>query len=341
MTSSEDKDRHDRLVKAFLGDLSAEEMDTQRRREYRQGYPKATAAEIQLLMDADDKAGYPPQGLGHARYIMRSSVGARLPAPTAKDFDDAVREIAATHRENQRENEALAVGMTFVNWDRRPAVLFEQGTYAVLAPGAPWTEVDRHDVFGASVLSQEEWRRVFRAYAPFDLRALRAKLAAGMTDRRPTPTVRGFDDAAREAAANQRENEALGAGMTFVEWRHHVPAVLIDGMAFVVVEPGDPWERVDRHDVFGAAFLSQDEWRRDFHSYAPLDLRELRAKVAAIHREERPRKERPLALAKTLAWVAEEIGDCEMGLWAAAMQHEVREELGALDELGRRQGTTH
>jgi hypothetical protein len=278
MTSDSDKGRQDRLVKALLGGLSAEEGEQQRRRDYRRGYPKATEPEIQLLMAADDKAGYPPVCIGHARYIMRTSAGTRRPAPTAKDFDDAAREIAATHRENLRENEVLGAGMTFCNWDRRPAVLFEQGTYALLAPGAPWTEVDRHDVFGASVLSQEEWRRVFRAYAPLDLRALHAKIAArrnqlvaGVTDRRPAPTVRGFDDAAREAAANYQENyqERLAAGFPFWIWDQH------------------------------------------------------------------------LELAKTLGWVAEEIGDREMGLWAAAMQHEVREELGALNELGRRQGTTH
>jgi hypothetical protein len=57
MTSDSDKGRHDRLVKAFLGD-SAEELERRRRRDYRQGYPKATEAEIQLLIDADDKAGY-------------------------------------------------------------------------------------------------------------------------------------------------------------------------------------------------------------------------------------------------------------------------------------------
>jgi hypothetical protein len=88
-----------------------------------------------------------------------------------------------------------------------------------------------------------------------------------VTDRRPAPTVRGFDDAASEAAANYRER--LAAGFPFWIW------------------------------------------------------------------------DQPLELAKTLGWVAEEIGDREMGLWAAAMQHEVREELGALNELGRRQGTTH
>ena len=97
MASDNDKDRHDRLVKAFLDGPWGEELDRQRRREYRQGYPKATEAEIQLLMDADDKAGYPPQGLGHARYIMRTSAGSRLPAPTAKDFDDAARAVQAAH----------------------------------------------------------------------------------------------------------------------------------------------------------------------------------------------------------------------------------------------------
>lgn len=344
MTTGNDKNRYDRQIKALLNGPTGWELDAQRRREYRKAYPTATVSEIQLLILADDKAGYSPKNIGHALYIMRTSAGSRRPYPGAKDFDDAARKVAATHRANQRENEALGVGMTFCKWER-PAVLFEQGTYAVLAPGAPWTEVDRNDVFGATVLSQEEWRRVFLAYAHLDLRALHAKVAAKR--KQLAADLADRPDAAREAAATQRENEALGVGMKFLDWGFYVrvPAVLVDGMAFVVVVPGDPWERVDPTDArFGAAirFRSQDEWRRDFQSYAPLDLRGLRARIAAIHREDRSSKEREaIQMATTLAWVAEEIGDREMGLWAAAMQHEVREELGALNELGRRQGKTH
>jgi hypothetical protein len=161
MTKKEDQDRHDQLVKAFLGGLSAEEVERQRRREYRHGYPKATEAEIQLLMDADDKAGYPPQGLGHARYIMRTSAGARLPAPTAKDFDDAARVAMKVHRDHLAHL-ALVSTMKFVDWDHRPTVLDGDRAFAVLRPGAPWVAVDRWDVGQTgSDLSEDAWRKTF------------------------------------------------------------------------------------------------------------------------------------------------------------------------------------
>ena len=92
-----DKDRYDRQIKALLNGPSGEELDSQRRCEYRRKYPHADEDLIQLLMAADDKAGYPPVCIGHARYIMRTSAGNRRPAPTAKDFDDAARTVAREH----------------------------------------------------------------------------------------------------------------------------------------------------------------------------------------------------------------------------------------------------
>jgi hypothetical protein len=46
MTSTKDKDRHDRLVKQVLWNLSAEGIDRQCKHEYHQGHPTLTEAEI-------------------------------------------------------------------------------------------------------------------------------------------------------------------------------------------------------------------------------------------------------------------------------------------------------
>jgi hypothetical protein len=67
---TEEDDRHSRLVAAFLAGLSKEGIDRQCRHEFRQGYPKATEAEIWLLFNADRKNGSPPWSLRHAREIM-------------------------------------------------------------------------------------------------------------------------------------------------------------------------------------------------------------------------------------------------------------------------------
>jgi hypothetical protein len=72
--TSKDKDRRDRLVKWILGNLSAEGIDRQCKHEFRQGYPKATDAEIEMLFQANKKAGYPPHNLEHAKLILSDNV---------------------------------------------------------------------------------------------------------------------------------------------------------------------------------------------------------------------------------------------------------------------------
>jgi hypothetical protein len=54
--------------------LSAEGIDRQKRHEWRQGYPKATEAEIQMLFDAEKKNGCPPRDLDHAKLILSDNV---------------------------------------------------------------------------------------------------------------------------------------------------------------------------------------------------------------------------------------------------------------------------
>jgi hypothetical protein len=61
-----------------------------RRAEYRRGYPKATEAEIQMMLDAGNKAGAVPHNLEHAKLILSDNVFA-LPA------DDSTKRFAAYH----------------------------------------------------------------------------------------------------------------------------------------------------------------------------------------------------------------------------------------------------
>jgi hypothetical protein len=71
-------DRHDRLIAAFLANLN--DIDRHREHEFRQGYPKATDAEIKMLCDADKKAAYPPRSIEHARLILSDNVWVFEPA---------------------------------------------------------------------------------------------------------------------------------------------------------------------------------------------------------------------------------------------------------------------
>jgi len=73
MTKNTD-DRHDRLIAAFIAGLSAKGIDRQCRDEFRQGYPKATEAEIWMLFDANKKAGSPPDSLEHAKLILSDNI---------------------------------------------------------------------------------------------------------------------------------------------------------------------------------------------------------------------------------------------------------------------------
>jgi hypothetical protein len=74
VTSNKDIGRHDRLVKWVLSNPSAEGIDRQTKHEFRQGYPKATEAEIQMLFDANKKAGSPPRSLARAKLILSDNV---------------------------------------------------------------------------------------------------------------------------------------------------------------------------------------------------------------------------------------------------------------------------
>ena len=61
--------------------------------------------------------------------------------------------------------------------------------------------------------------------------------------------------------------------MKFVDWDHR-PAVLIDGKAYAVLGPADPWCMVDSADVaHTASVMSEAAWRAQFQGeFGPLDL---------------------------------------------------------------------
>jgi hypothetical protein len=64
----------DRFIEAFLDGLSVEGLkhrDKDRRAEFRRGYPRASKAEIQMLLDAGNKAGTVPHNLEHAKLMQR------------------------------------------------------------------------------------------------------------------------------------------------------------------------------------------------------------------------------------------------------------------------------
>ena len=76
----------------------------------------------------------------------------------------------------------------------------------------------------------------------------------------------GLSDLAEVEKSNQ-------SSMKFVDWDHR-PAVLIDGKAYAVLGPADPWCMVDSCDVaHTASVMSEAAWRARFEGYfGPLDL---------------------------------------------------------------------
>jgi hypothetical protein len=99
----------DRFIAAFLSSLAEEglkhDQTADRRAEYRKGYPKASEAEIQMLFDAGEKAGFVPHNLDHARLILSDNVFAfpsatkearhHWPVPNKNTYSSAVSLIIA------------------------------------------------------------------------------------------------------------------------------------------------------------------------------------------------------------------------------------------------------
>jgi hypothetical protein len=73
-----------RLAARFIAGLSKASLDYGRRCEYRDGYPGASEAEIDLLVNAEKKNGFPPWSLLHAREILdRDNIYAFVPCCTS------------------------------------------------------------------------------------------------------------------------------------------------------------------------------------------------------------------------------------------------------------------
>ena len=90
----------DRFIEAFLDGLAGEGLkhgNKARRAEYRRGYPHASGAEIQMLLDAGEKVGAVPHNLDLARLILSDSVFVFTPAPDSPYGRDAKRFAAFHH----------------------------------------------------------------------------------------------------------------------------------------------------------------------------------------------------------------------------------------------------
>jgi hypothetical protein len=79
-------------VEHFVAALSADGLKANSRAEFRLGYPKATEAELNILVEAEEKAGHPPSSIAQAKKILPDG---QPPRPAMK----------------------------FSDWDNRPAVL--------------------------------------------------------------------------------------------------------------------------------------------------------------------------------------------------------------------------
>jgi hypothetical protein len=172
-------DKDDRLAAAFIEALSAKNIDRQRMHEIRQGHPKMSEAEVQMMFRASEmNDGYTPSNLAQAKRILSDAelALARTMQIIAGILDD--RELMASAIELERRAlrvirralPTLPERMLFVNWDYRPAVLVDGMAFAVIAPGEAGKRLSRHDVFGtASVMSEAAWRKAFSDFAPLDL----------------------------------------------------------------------------------------------------------------------------------------------------------------------------
>jgi hypothetical protein len=86
----------DRLVARLIAGLSAEGIAYGQRCEWIAGYPQATEAEVQILIDAEKKACSPPCSLAHARLVLADNVYAFRPALNSP-FDRSRNFWAAFH----------------------------------------------------------------------------------------------------------------------------------------------------------------------------------------------------------------------------------------------------
>jgi len=209
-------DRHKSLIEIFLANLN-DTSGWHEEREYRHGYPKATDAEIKMLVAAEKKAGHPPHDLEHARRILTDAVAKAKPMPPQK-----------TERQQWRERVqstmAKLASMTFADWDDRPAVMLDRKAFAVLRPGAAWVEVDACDVrHTAGVMSRLAWRQRFARFGRLDLSEIPG------SPLRP-PTAQDFDDAALAIQAAHLEHmarEAAKAGLRELPKRATSPAAAL------------------------------------------------------------------------------------------------------------------
>jgi hypothetical protein len=228
----------DRFIETFLNGLSLDGLkhgNKDRRAEFRRGYPRASEAEIQMLLDAGSKAEVVPHNLDHARLILSDNV---FPLPSV------------TKQASKR-------------WPVPDKRLYSSVGSLIIARAMQRFAAENPDLAPALMADA----------ITLEKRALDA-IAAGVSeiliaDATPKPEQKTDREQWRERT---QSTMAKLASMTFADWDHR-PAVLLDGKAFAVLRPGGPWVEVDAFDVgHTAGVMSRLAWRERFGWFGRLDL---------------------------------------------------------------------
>ena len=175
----------DRFIAAFLDELSRdglEHRDKDRRAEFRRGYPKASEAVIQMLLDAGEKAGAVPHNLDHAKLILSDSVFAFTPANDSPYGRDAKRFAAFHHWPVPDKRSFSAVGALIMARTIKRFAAEHPDLDSEMMTGAITLEKRALDAIAAGVSEI--------LLAPLDL----SKIPDNSPQ--PRPTERDFDNAA-------------------------------------------------------------------------------------------------------------------------------------------------
>jgi hypothetical protein len=310
-----DKDRYDRQIKALLNGPSGEELDSQRRCEYRRKYPHADEDLIQLLMAADDKAGYPPVCIGHARYIMRTSAGNRRPAPTAKDFDDAARTVVREHYRAHPHLKEPVSKKTYDPGDKSPEAV------AHMLYHSP-EEVENRVMLATLRKSAVEYKAAKLARTA-DLAYRIAKAHPPVVLEEAPRSMRTNPELAKQFIAALSASSKTQVRHEYHKGHPKLTEAELDLMVAAEKKAGHPVDSLAHAKQVLAEKSSVAPAPKEPVSKKTYDLEnspesvENRVMLATL----RKRVERKaIQVATTIAWVADQLGDRELGLWGEAIK---------------------
>jgi hypothetical protein len=209
----------DRFIEAFLNGLAGEGLkhgNKDRRTEYRRGNPHASEAEIQMLLDAGEKAGAVPHNLDHARLILSDSVFVFTPAPDSPYGRDAKRFAAFHHWPVPDRRSYSSVG-----W------LIMARTIQQFAAQHP--DLDPEMMTGAITLEKRALEAIAAGVSEILLAPLDLSKIPGNSPR-PPPTERDFDNAALARMKADRDRKVREAAMA--RTLEIVAAILADADSF-------------------------------------------------------------------------------------------------------------